>query len=337
MAIGTCQAVGRQRIACKPQRVSPVTAQTPRTKRAQLPTVNGVSPSVMVLPILPQDVQFSTALSFLELSAHIPIGQSWLVRMQSGLVLSDAGVALAPDAPYHAGQRIYYYRHVPDEPRIPFDETILYQDAHLLVADKPHFLPVSPTGRYVQETLLVRLKKRTGLNDLVPIHRIDRDTAGLVLFSVQPASRDAYAALFRQRAVEKCYEAIAPYRADLHFPRVHTSRMVHAASFMQMQEVAGTPNTETHMALLERRGALARYQLRPVTGKRHQLRMHMLSLGIPICGDAIYPVLTPEPALEALDYSAPLQLLAQRIAFADPVSGLAHRFNSLQGLQFPAG
>lgn len=292
---------------------------------------------MMVLPILPRHVQLDNVLAYLEMSAHIPSGQSWRVRLQSGLVLDEAGEALSPNAPYCAGQRIYYYRHVPDEPRIPFDEAILYQDAHLLVADKPHFLPVTPTGRYVQETLLVRLKKRTGLNDLVPIHRIDRDTAGLVLFSVQPATRDAYAALFRQRTVDKCYEAIAPYRADLAFPRVHTSRMVHAASFMQMQEVAGQPNTETHMALLEQRGDLARYQLRPVTGKRHQLRMHMLSLGVPICGDAIYPVLTPEPALDALDYSAPLQLLAQTIAFVDPVSGVAQRFSSLQKLQFPAG
>jgi tRNA pseudouridine32 synthase / 23S rRNA pseudouridine746 synthase len=301
----------------------------------QIPTVDGVSASVMVLPILPKNLQLDSVLLFLKLSAHIPLGQSWLVRMQNGLVLNEAGQALAADAPYCAGQRIYYYRHVPDEPHIPFNETILYQDAHLLVADKPHFLPVTPTGRYVQETLLVRLKKRTGLNDLVPIHRIDRDTAGLVLFSVQPATRDAYAALFRQRAVAKCYEAIAPYRADIQFPYVQRSRMVHAASFMQMQEVAGEPNTETHIELLEQRDGFARYQLRPVTGKRHQLRMHMLSLGMPICGDAIYPVLTPEPALGALDYSAPLQLLAKSIAFTDPVSQHPHHFASGQTLYLP--
>jgi tRNA pseudouridine32 synthase / 23S rRNA pseudouridine746 synthase len=331
VASGACQATRWQRLAFG-QRL----AKSLFTDRMKpIPTVDGVSASVMVLPILPKNLQLKSVLSFLELSAHIPLGQSWLVRMQSGLVLNDAGQALAADAPYCAGQRIYYYRHVPDEPHIPFEETILYQDAHLLVADKPHFLPVTPTGRYVQETLLVRLKKRTGLNDLVPIHRIDRDTAGLVLFSVQRATRDAYAALFRQRAVAKCYEAIAPYRADIQFPYVHRSRMVHAASFMQMQEVAGEPNTETHIALMEQRGGLARYQLRPVTGKRHQLRMHMLSLGMPICGDAIYPVLTPEPALGALDYSAPLQLLAQSIAFADPVSQSPHHFASGQTLRWP--
>jgi tRNA pseudouridine32 synthase / 23S rRNA pseudouridine746 synthase len=302
---------------------------------AKLPTIDGVSPSVMTLPIFPAGAAPSNLLSFLKQSVHIPAGQTWLERMQHSLVLSDAGVPFMPDAPYLAGQRVYYYRHVVDEPKVPFTESILYQDAHLLVADKPHFLPVAPTGRYVQETLLVRLKKRTGLDDLVPIHRIDRDTAGLVLFSVQSASRDAYAALFRQRSVAKCYEAIAPFRAELRLPLVHRSRLVSAASFMQMQEAPGQPNTETHIALLEQSGTMARYQLRPITGKRHQLRVHMMSLGMPICGDAIYPTLTPEPQLHALDYSHPLQLLAQNIAFADPVTGLQHTFHSLQRLMLP--
>jgi tRNA pseudouridine32 synthase / 23S rRNA pseudouridine746 synthase len=310
-------------------------ASKPALTMATLPTVDGVSPSVMTLPVFSADNTPTSLLSFLEHSVHIPADQSWLERMQNALVLSDAGVPLLPGSPYRAGQRVYYYRHVVNEPQVPFTESILYQDAHLLVADKPHFLPVAPTGRYVQETLLVRLKKRTGLNDLVPIHRIDRDTAGLVLFSVLPASRDAYAALFRQRSVAKCYEAIAPFRADLHFPLVHRSRMVSAASFMQMQEAPGEPNTETRIELLEHRGALARYQLHPVSGKRHQLRVHMLSLGLPICGDAIYPMLTPEPQLDALDYRYPLQLLAQSIAFADPVTGLEHRFSSLQRLILP--
>ena len=302
---------------------------------AKLPTIDGVSPSVMTLPVPAAGNAPFSLLSFLEQSVHIPVGQTWLDRMLHSLVLSDAGLPFMPDTPYLAGQRVYYYRHVVNEPQVPFTESILYQDAHLLVADKPHFLPVSPTGRYVQETLLVRLKKRTSLDDLVPIHRIDRDTAGLVLFSVQSASRDAYAALFRQRSVAKCYEAIAPFRADLSFPFLHRSRLVSAASFMQMQEVAGEPNTETHIALLEQRGALARYQLRPITGKRHQLRVHMMSLGMPICGDAIYPTLTPEPQLDALDYTHPLQLLAQSIAFEDPVTGLQHAFHSLQRLMLP--
>jgi tRNA pseudouridine32 synthase / 23S rRNA pseudouridine746 synthase len=303
---------------------------------SQPPTRDGVSPSVMTLPLLPSGQQPANLLSYLELSTHIPAGQSWLTRLKNGLVLGEAAQTLTPDAPYLPGQRIFYYRHMPTEPRIPFEEAIIYQDAHLLVADKPHFLPVAPTGRYVQETLLVRLKKRTGLNDLVPIHRIDRDTAGLVLLSIQPASRDAYAALFRDRSVAKVYEAIAPYRPEQHFPLVHASRLVPAAaSFMQMQEVPGPPNTQTQIELLEVQGNHARYRLRPLTGKRHQLRVHMLALGLPICGDAIYPVLTPEPALDTLDYSTPLQLLAQSLSFTDPLSGHTRELQSLQNLNFP--
>ncbi len=248
--------------------------------------------------------------------------------MQSGLVLDENGQPLQSDASYQAGQRIYYYRHVPVEPLVPFEETILYQDDHLLVADKPHFLPVSPTGRYVQETLLVRLKRRTGIDDLVPIHRIDRDTAGLVLLSVQRASRDAYAAMFRQRAVHKNYEAIAPYRADLALPLTHRSRLSEGDSFMQMREVPGVPNSETRIDLMEKMGDLARYRLQPITGKRHQLRVHMCALGMPICGDQIYPVMTPEPDVAALDYSQPLQLLARSLLFTDPVSGQAQAFTS---------
>jgi tRNA pseudouridine32 synthase / 23S rRNA pseudouridine746 synthase len=303
---------------------------------AQPPTISGVSPSVMTLPLLPPDQQPLNLLSYLELATHIPAGQSWLSRLENGLVLDEAAQPLAPDAPYLPGQRIYYYRHMPAEPRIPLEARIVYQDAHLLVADKPHFLPVAPTGRYVQETLLVRLKKQTGLNDLVPIHRIDRDTAGLVLLSIQPATRDAYAALFRDRSVAKVYEAIAPYRPEISFPLVHQSRLVPAAaSFMQMQEVPGAPNTETQIELLEVQGSLARYRLRPLTGKRHQLRVHMLSLGLPIWGDAIYPELTPEPALDALDYAHPLQLLAQSLAFTDPLSGQVRALHSQQSLKFP--
>ncbi len=311
----------------------PATLATARAARP--PTLHGVSPSLMVLPNAPTPSQPSLLLTYLEQTAYIPQDQTWLERMNAGLVLSDAGQALGPDTPYSLGLRIYYYRHVLHEPRVPFAHRIVYEDAHLLVADKPHFLPVSPTGRYVQETLLVRLKKQTGLDDLTPIHRIDRDTAGIVLFSKQVASRNAYAAMFRARQVHKVYEAIAPYCADVALPCTRTSRLVTAASFMQMHEVSGPANSTTHISLLEQRGGWARYQLVPVSGQRHQLRVHMLALGLPLRFDAIYPVLTPEPALDALDYSQPLQLLAQSIAFEDPATGLHHAFHSPQKLLLP--
>jgi tRNA pseudouridine32 synthase/23S rRNA pseudouridine746 synthase len=250
--------------------------------------------------------------------------------MASGSVCDADGKALAPDTPFCAGARIHYFRALETEAPIPLQETVLYRDAHLLVADKPHFLPVIPSGKYLHETLLVRLKHRLGLDDLVPIHRIDRDTAGLVLFSINPATRDAYHALFRDHAVDKRYEAIAPWNPDLPWPITRRSRIGAASHFMQQTELDGAPNSWTEIAPLDVLGEWARYALRPHTGLRHQLRVHMAALDLPIAGDGIYPVLTPEAAP---DYTRPLQLLAQAIAFTDPISGQAQRFESLHTLK----
>jgi tRNA pseudouridine32 synthase/23S rRNA pseudouridine746 synthase len=255
----------------------------------------------------------------------------WQERMAAGDVIDELGTPILADKPYQPHRRIYYYRDVPDEPPIPFEEMVLFEDAHLIVVDKPHFLPVVPSGNYLKETVLVRLKRKLGLDDLVPIHRIDRDTAGLVLFSKQPSSRAAYGVMFSQHRVKKTYEAIAPWRADLSFPLTRQSRIKPAGHFMLQHEVPGVPNAITHIDVLEVRGELARYQLRPVTGQRHQLRMHMLMLGLPILGDGLYPTLTPEGQV---DYANPLRLLAKQLSFIDPVNGLARQFQSLRSVAF---
>lgn len=297
--------------------------------KANLPMRDGVSASTMVLPAV-ASLHFTpdSLLSFLERSTHNSRRLDWEKRLKTGLILDQKGQPLPLDAPYIVGQRIHYWRDAGIEPRIPFDEQIIYQDEHVLVADKPHFLPVTPTGGYVQETLLVRLKKRTGLADLTPMHRIDRDTAGLVMFCIRVEDRDAYAAMFRERRVSKVYECIAPFSESLGFPLVRKTRLATCAdSFMQMAEVEGEPNSETRISLVERlAGGLARYSLEPITGKRHQLRVHMNALGLPILGDGIYPRLTPET--QQPDYSQPLQLLAKELAFQDPVTGIKHQFVS---------
>ena len=253
----------------------------------------------------------------------------WLGRMARGEVVDEHARPVTAQQAYQPQLRLYYYRHVPGEPRIPFEASVLYQDAHLVVVDKPHFLPVVPSGIYLQETVLVRLKRALGLETLVPLHRIDRDTAGLVLFSACPQSRGRYHALFREHRIHKVYEAIAPWRPELDFPLTRVSRIAESAHFMQQAEVPGEPNTCTRVQLLERRGSLARYELQPVTGHRHQLRVHMNALGLPIVGDGIYPVLTPEGST---DYTRPLQLLARSVSFTDPVSGQARHFESARRL-----
>lgn len=255
----------------------------------------------------------------------------WQQRMAQGLVVDEFGIEVTPERAYQAHLRVYYYRAVNAEPRIPFEESVLFQDEHLVVADKPHFLPVVPSGNYLNETLLLRLRSKLQLPALTPLHRIDRDTAGLVLFSVQAANRASYHALFSQRQVKKSYEAIAPWRADLRLPLTRASRIVEAQHFMLQHEVEGPVNAITQLDVIEVQGSLARYALSPLTGKRHQLRVHMAALGLPIVGDGLYPTLTPEGQL---DYARPLQLLAKRIEFVDPLSGQLRRFESRRALRF---
>jgi tRNA pseudouridine32 synthase / 23S rRNA pseudouridine746 synthase len=208
---------------------------------------------------------------------------------------------------------------------------VLFRDAHIVVADKPHFLPVTPSGSHLQETLLVRLKRKLGIDTLAPVHRIDRETAGLVLFSIDPATRGRYQRLFAEREVSKEYECVAPWRDSLSLPLTRRSRLVDdEAHFMRMCERPGEANAETRIELIERRAALARYRLVPLSGKRHQLRVHCAALGIPIRGDRIYPQLLPA---DTDDHAHPLQLLARALAFTDPVTGEARRFTSASQLQ----
>lgn len=292
------------------------------------PMREGVSASCVALPHGP----WTHLADFLAERLPAVTHAQWLQRMAQGRVLDEDGTALSPEAPHRGGTRVYYYRELDAEPPIPFEEQVLYQDEHLLVADKPHFLPVTPTGRYVQQTLLVRLKRRTGIEHLSPIHRIDRETAGLVLFSVRPQDRGAYQALFREQVVEKEYEAIAPLRADLPLPAVYRSRIAPDEQFFRQREVPGEPNSETHIELIEALGGLARYRLRPRSGRTHQLRVHMHALGRPIAGDLFYPEVVHGPGHTGQDFSHPLQLLARSVAFIDPVSGQARRFVSQREL-----
>ncbi len=255
--------------------------------------------------------------------SHIPRTQ-WQQRFIRGRVLDTAGESIQLDAPFRVGQIIRYFREIENEPVIPFEEAILYQDEHLVVADKPHFLPVTPKGRYVTQTLLHRLIEKLGNPQLAPLHRIDRGTAGLVMFSTNPTYRSRYHALFSEHRITKHYEALAAPLPNLDFPYVHRSRMVAGEPFFRMQEVAGEPNSETHIDVIERGEHHWRYALSPITGRKHQLRVHMAALGAPIVGDDFYPVVLPRSE----DYSQPLKLLAASLEFIDPVSGEPRQFES---------
>ncbi|OMH23564.1 pseudouridine synthase [Tersicoccus phoenicis] len=289
-----------------------------------LPVRNGVNATRVRLP---DDGPWATALDYLlDRWGHVdPDGIR--ARFDAGEVSAADGTRLTAATPLTAHTFLWYYRDLPTETPIPFDVDVLHEDDHLLVADKPHFLPTTPGGGFVSESALVRLRVRTGIDDLTPVHRLDRMTAGVVLFAKDPATRGRYQVMFERRQVHKEYEALAGVRPDLALPVTVRSRIEKSRSYLLAREVPGPPNAETVVELdrvLEGEvlecsdPPIGRYRLYPHTGKTHQLRVHMASLGLGIRGDRYYPVLQDEAPD---DHGRPLCLLARSIGFTDPITG----------------
>ncbi len=253
-------------------------------------------------------------------------------RLEAGEIVDAAGVAQAADSPYLPDRWLWYYREVPDEPALPFELPILHHDSRLLVVDKPHFMASTPGGQYLRHTALVRLRRELDLPSLSPLHRLDRDTAGVRMFYVDPGLRGRYQALFQTQEIQKEYEAGAVPRAELTFPLVHRSRLEEMPDGFVMREVPGSPNSETRIELLRwaANSPHALFRLLPRTGRKHQLRVHMSALGMPILNDEFYPEL--KPRADAADYTRPLQLLARSVVFRDPIDGRLRCFESDRNL-----
>ncbi|MFM9367804.1 RluA family pseudouridine synthase [Streptomyces sp. Da 82-17] len=291
---------------------------------------DGIDPVHLKLPV---DGAWRTVREFLV--ERLPVGPEVVDGLLAAGEVAGVDGELSADSAYAPGGHLWFHRPLAPEPRVPFPLRVLHRDAHLLVVDKPHFLATTPRGSHITETALARLRRDLGLPELAPAHRLDRLTAGLVLFTLRPADRGAYQRLFADKLVHKEYEAIAPYDPGLALPRTVRSRIVKDRGIIAAYEVPGEPNSESRIELVEHRthgpgGPLARYRLLPRTGRTHQLRVHMNALGVPILGDPVYPVLT-DPAPD--DYARPLQLLARTLEFTDPLTGRAHRFESERTLQ----
>ncbi|MBU2180578.1 MAG: pseudouridine synthase [Gammaproteobacteria bacterium] len=261
--------------------------------------------------------------------------QIWQQRLLDGKVYWFGGEPVTAATPFSPSRRLCYFREVSSEPQIPFVEDVVYQDEHLLVACKPHFLPVIPGGEYIHQCLLERLRSKYQLPDLVAVHRLDRETAGLVLFSKQANSRADYYQLFASGQIEKSYLAVAniPAQADAAPGQQWqvNNRLDKAQPRFLMQQVDGEVNARSSIELLQRSGDLGLFKLTPHTGKTHQLRVHMQGLGMPLLHDKYYPQLLPKTEL---DFSQPLQLLAAQLRFTDPLSGEVRAFSTTRRLAF---
>lgn len=262
----------------------------------------------------------------------------WLQRIRDGKVLWDDKTRVSEHSPYSSHRRILYFREVEQEPIIPFYETILHQDDNLLVVDKPHFLPVTPNGKYVQQSLLYRLRTSTGIDTLTPIHRIDRWTAGVVMFSTNPATRGLYQMLFANCQVTKTYHAIArlPHYSSITADRLPQewlveNRIVKGYPGFRMAVTSGKSNARTRIECVAVQDGKGLFHLHPFTGKTHQLRLHMSGLGMPLLNERYYPELQPE---STDNFKQPLQLLAKRLEFIDPVTFKPRHFSSLLSLSW---
>ncbi|MFJ6213295.1 pseudouridine synthase [Streptomyces sp. NPDC092296] len=299
----------------------------PRVPPSPLPQRAGVDPVRLRLPAAGP---WATVRDHLvDRLPAVPAGRIDAMLRERAVFAVDGPIE--PDAPFVPEAFLWFHRELPPEVPVPYGVEVLHRDDHLLVVDKPHFLSTTPRGSHVTETALTRLRRELGLPALSPAHRLDRLTAGLVMFVVTPELRGAYQTLFRDRLVRKEYEAVAPYDPAVPLPRTVRSRIVKERGVIAAREEPGPPNAESRIELLERRGGLGRYRLLPLTGRTHQLRLHMSGLGLPILGDPVYPALLPDPAPG--DFRRPLQLLARVLEFTDPVSGVPRRFESRRTLR----
>ena len=283
---------------------------------------------MVVLPVT--DKTYSTVLDFLEHRFPTINRNVWKKRMDQEKVHDERGHLIHENTPFKPGRRIHYYREITKEPHIPFQEKILFENDHFLVACKPHFLPVIPSGPYVNECLLHRLKQSTGNSYLTPVNRIDRETAGIVVFSVNPDTRSVYHELFMGAGANKTYHAIC--RCSHHPQRKEwtvENRIVKGAPFFRMKIDNGIPNSRSQIYLVKSQKNKVFFTAKPLTGKKHQLRIHLSSLGFDIINDRYYPKLKNE---KKPDFDKPLQLLSKKIAFKDPVSGKKLEFESSRTL-----
>jgi len=285
-----------------------------------LPVKNGVSPNCLYLP----KGEWRTVYEyFLDRFSHLSPSQL-ASRFENKEVVTRNGEILSELSQYKSDQHIYFYRELAHEITIPFEEKIIYEDENILVADKPHFLPVAPTGQYLQETLIVRLRRKLNNDSLELCHRLDRETAGVVLLTKKPQLRGQYHRLFSERLIKKTYHALVKAK-ETDFPIIHKSRLIKGEPFFRMKEVLGNSNSETFIELLEKRDAFNLVRLIPVSGKKHQLRVHLAALDMPIVNDIFYPVLEEK---KMPVFANPLQLLAKSLEFTDPISKVSKRFES---------
>ena len=248
-------------------------------------------------------------------------GTEAAAKVLAGEVVLPDGTVVSETTVLPPGAHVYFYRELRDEVPVPFEIPVLYRDDDIVVVDKPHFLATMPRGTHVAQTATVRLRRELDLPELSPAHRLDRLTAGVLLLTTRREVRGAYQSLFARGEARKTYLARAAVNPELKLPTLLRSRIVKRRGHLQATDEPGEPNAET---LVEHLGD-GLYRLTPRTGRTHQLRVHMASIGLPIDNDPLYPDVVD---VASDDFSRPMQLLAHSLEFRDPVGGHQRQFVS---------
>ncbi|TFV58596.1 pseudouridine synthase [Mycobacterium sp. PS03-16] len=281
-----------------------------RGRPAPLPVRDGLGPA---------RVRLRGGAVLVELASRF--GEAAAAKVFDGEVVTADGTVVTPGTVLPPGAHVYLYRELRDEVPVPFEMPVLHRDDDIVVVDKPHFLATMPRGRHVAQTALVRLRRELDLPELSPAHRLDRLTAGVLLFTVRREIRGAYQTMFARGLVGKVYLARSAGRSAVPLPTVVRSRIIKRRGQFQAVEEPGEPNAETLVEQVD--GEL--YRLTPRTGRTHQLRVHMARIGLPLLGDPLYPDVVD---VAADDFSTPLHLLAHSLEFDDPLTGAPRRFVS---------
>lgn len=286
-------------------------------REARPPMRGGINATPVTLPDEPWE-------TITQWAAH-RFGADGELAVTRGDLFYDFARPVTPTDPYRRGVRVWIFRPVPDEPDEPIMFDVVARTDNYIVIDKPHDLATIPRGSHVARTVTVAARRQFANDDLVPAHRLDAETAGLVLLTTHPEARGPYQKLFERREVSKRYQAVAPVvdgftgwtRVELRLERGRVPLVTDV--------VAGEPNAVTDMRIArvlnttdEAGRPLALWEMKPLTGKTHQLRVTLNYLGAPIVGDPLYPRLLTFAEMDERDY--PLQLHACELGFTDPLT-----------------